>query len=128
MNIELFYIDEHNTVHLNKYIFVIRDYKSVEKKEYTDNTYYLNGESAHEWEVNIIPKHTLLELIKKEELDTSAYAWMEGLPLQTENHEKELEETAACGSLEAYRASLPEANDTFRLDTDYRLSKLELGL
>jgi hypothetical protein len=128
MNTELFYIDETNTVHLNKYRFIVRDYKTTEKQEYTDNTYYLNSESAHEWEVNVIPKHQLLELVKKEELDASEYTWMDGIQLQTENHIKELEEIAGYGSLEAYQASLPEATDTFKLDTDYRISKLELGL
>ena len=61
-------------------------------------------------------------------LDTSAYAWMEGIVLRTDNHAKEIEEIASYGSLEAYKASLPESTDEFKLDTDFRLSKLELGL
>jgi hypothetical protein len=41
---------------------------------------------------------------------------------------KEILEIVNYGSIEAYKASLPEATDDFKIDTDYRLSKLELGI
>lgn len=82
----------------------------------------------HELEVNFVPKHKLISIVSKEELDTSDYAWMEGIELTTDNVQKELDDIAACGSLEAYNASLPQTQDEFNLDIDYRMSKMELGL
>lgn len=129
MNIlDNFYVDENNTIQLNKYKMVVRDYKTVEKTDYTDTTYFMNEANVQEWETQLIPKHQLLELVSKEELDTSAYAWMAGIKLQTDNHAKEIEEIALYGSYEAYEASLPESQDSVNLENDYRLSKLELGI
>ena len=123
-----FYIDEHNTIRLNTFKMVVRDYKTVEKEEYTDTTYYMNDAQVHEWETQLIPKHQLNELVSKEELDTSAYAWMDGIVLRTDNHWKEVEEIASYGSMEAYKASLPEATDEYLIDMDARITAMELGL
>ncbi|MGN0106090.1 MAG: hypothetical protein ACI4A5_00150 [Hominilimicola sp.] len=129
MNIlDNFYVDETNTIQLNKYKLIVRDYKTVEKTDCTDTTYFVNEADMKEWTEQLIPKHQLLELISKEELDTSAYAWMAGIALKTDNHTKEIEEIASYGSYEAYEASLPESQDAFNMDTDYRLSKIELGI
>lgn len=126
--IDRFYIDSTGHIRLNKYRIVVRDYFGIDKQTYTDSEYFVTAESASEWENNVIPKHKLLELITKEELDNSAYTWMDGIVLRTSEQAKEIAEIASYGSIEAYEASLPESEDAFRLDTDYRISKLELGL
>lgn len=123
----IFYL-ENGVLKLNKYKVVVRRYAFVNSDEYSDSEHYVNDEGLNEIEVNFVPKHRLYEIVKKEMLDTSAYAWMEGIVLRTDNHAKEIEEIASYGSLEAYKASLPESTDEFKLDTDFRLSKLELGL
>ena len=56
------------------------------------------------------------------------YTWMEGIKLRTDDPYTELAEIVKYGSKEAYEASLPEAQDEFNLDMDYRMSKMELGL
>ncbi|MCI8980535.1 MAG: hypothetical protein HFE52_07710 [Clostridia bacterium] len=128
MNIlDNFYI-KNNIVYLNKYKLIIRDYKTLEKLEYTDSVYYVNENSMRQWTEHLIPDHQLLELISQEELDTSEYTWMEGIILRSDNHTKEIEEIASYGSKEAYEASLPETRDLYQVDMDYRLSKLELGI
>lgn len=128
MNIlDNFYI-KNNIVYLNKYKLIIRDYKTLEKLEYTDSVYYVNENSMRQWTEHLIPDHQLLELISQEELDTSEYTWMEGIILRNDNHTKEIEEIASYGSKEAYEASLPETRDLYQVDMDYRLSKLELGI
>ena len=53
---------------------------------------------------------------------------MSGLEVKTQDFNKEINEIASYGSKEAYEASLPEAQDEFNLDMDYRMSKIELGL
>lgn len=126
--IDRFYIDSTGRIRLNEYRIVVRDYFGIDKQTYTDSEYFVTAASASEWENNVIPKHKLLELITKEELDNSAYTWMDGILLRTSEHAKEIAEIASYGSIEAYEASLPESEDAFRLDTDYRISKLELGL
>lgn len=126
--IDNFYIDSDNKIQLNTYKMVIRDYKTVEKTDYTDSTYYMNDDRVKEWTEQLIPKHQLLELVSQEALDTSAYAWMAGIELVTDNHPKEIEQIASYGSYEAYVASLSETQDAFNLDVDYRLSKMELGI
>ena len=54
--------------------------------------------------------------------------YAEGIKLRTSDENKEILEIVNYGSIEAYKASLPEATDDFKIDTDYRLSKLELGI
>lgn len=128
MELGIFYIDENNTIQLNKYKMVVRSYETVEKSAYNDTTYFMDETNTYEWETNIIPKHQLLELVSKENLDATQYSWMAGITLVTENSTKEIEQIVSYGSYEAYIASLPVSNDAYQIETDYRISKLELGL
>ena len=129
MNIlDNFYIDGDGRIQLNKSKLVIRNYHTVEKESYDEKTYYVNEESYKEWTEQLVPKHQLLEITSEEELDTSEYAWMAGIKLRTDNVWKEIEEIAACGSYAAYEATLPETQDEFNMDIDYRVSKIELGI
>lgn len=127
MNIQLFKVEE-GKIGINKYKISLRHYTSLEKEDYTDEEIYLDDTGIYEYEVNFVPKHRLLEIVEKTELDTSEYAWMEGIELKTSDRAKEIAEIAAYGSLEAYQASLPESQDEFNLDVDYRISKIELGI
>lgn len=127
MNIKIFNIDN-GKIKLNKFKVVVRRYLCVGSDDYNDSEHYVNDDGLYEIEVNFVPKHKLYSIVSKEELDTSDYAWMEGIELTTDNVQKELADIAACGSLEAYKASLPQAQDEFNLDIDYRMSKIELGL
>ena len=122
------FYDLDGVIHLNKYKIVVRYYDSVEKQTYEDVTMFLNDEGLKDMKEQHIAKHQLLELISEEVIDTSDYEWMEGLPLQNDNPIKEIEEIYNYGSKEAYEASLPQAQDEFNLDMDYRMSKMELGL
>ena len=122
------FYDLDGVLHLNKYKIVVRYYDSVEKQTYEDVTMFLNDEGLKDMKEQHIAKHQLLELISEEVIDTSDYEWMEGLPLQNDNPIKEIEEFYNYGSKEAYEASLPQAQDEFNLDMDYRMSKMELGL
>ena len=61
-------------------------------------------------------------------LDNEQYSYMSGLEVKTQDFNKEINEIASYGSKEAYEASLPQAQDEFNLDMDYRMSKMELGL
>lgn len=127
MNIQLINI-ENNTLSRNTRRIVVRMYTSLERTEYTDHEMYVNAVEYKEWIEQQVAKHQLYELIEDVELDTSEYAWMDGIKLRTDNHAKEIEEIAACGSFEAYEATLPDSRDAFEVETDYRLSMLELGL
>lgn len=122
------FYDLDGVIHLNKYKIVVRYYDSVEKQTYEDVTMFLNDEGLKDMKEQHIAKHQLLELSSEEVIDTSDYEWMEGLPLQNDNPIKEIEEIYNYGSKEAYEASLPQAQDEFNLDMDYRMSKMELGL
>ena len=122
------FYDLDGVIHLNKYKIVVRYYDSVEKQTYEDVTMFLNDEGLKDMKEQHIAKHQLLELISEEVIDTSDYEWMEGLPIQSDNPIKEIEEIYNYGSKEAYDASLPQAQDEFNLDMDYRMSKMELGL
>lgn len=122
------FYDLDGVLHLNKYKIVVRYYDSVEKQTYEDVTMLLNDEGLKDMKEQHIAKHQLLELISEEVIDTSDYEWMEGLALQSDNPIKEIEEIYNYGSKEAYEASLPQAQDEFNLDMDYRMSKMELGL
>jgi hypothetical protein len=122
------FVVKDSKIHLNQYALVIRHYTALAKETYTDKIYYVDDEGAHELEVNVVPKHQLLEIISKTELDNSQYSYMEGIELKTQDFNREIEEIASYGSLEAYEASLPQAQDEFNLDMDYRMSKMELGL
>ena len=122
------FYDLDGVIHLNKYKIVVRYYDSVEKQTYEDVTMFLNDEGLKDMKEQHIAKHQLLELISEEVIDTSDYEWMEGLPIQSDNPIKEIEKIYNYGSKEAYEASLPQAQDEFNLDMDYRMSKMELGL
>ncbi len=128
MNLIDNFVAKGNKIHLNKYEFVIRHYNSITKEDYTDKYYYVDELGAEELETQLIPKHQLLELISKKELDNSKYSYMEGLEFKTQNFTKEIEEIASYGSLEAYQASLPEFADNYMLDLESRVSLMELGL
>ena len=123
-----FWIDTDNRIRLNTRVIVVRDYKTTEKTDYDDTTYYVNDESYKEWTEQLVPKHQLNELISDEPLDTSKYAWMDGIQLRTDNHPKEIAQIAAYGSMDAYNASLDETRDEYLLDLDCRISAVELGI
>lgn len=123
-----FYVDGDSRIRLNKRVIVVRDYKTTERTDYDEHTYYVNDESYREWTEQLIPKHQLNELISDEQLDTSAVAWMDGIELRTDNHPKEIAQIAAYGSMEAYTASLDESRDEYLLDLDCRISAVELGI
>jgi len=127
MNTDIFKI-ENGRIRLNKYKIILRKYTSAVKDIFTDEEIYLDEGGMYEYEVNFVPKHQLLEIIVKEEVDTSEYAWMEGIEVDAKNRQKEIERIAAYGSLEAYEASLPYTDAVFKVETDFRLSKLELGI
>lgn len=115
-------------IHLNAYEIIVRYYKNSEKETYTDKTYYADEERANELETDIVPKHQLMEIVSKTKLDNERFAYMEGIALKTQDFNKEIAEIASYGSLEAYEASLPESQDAFNMDIDYRISKIELGI
>ena len=123
-----FWIDTDNRIRLNTRVIVVRDYKTTEKTDYDENTYYVNDDSYKEWTEQLVPKHQLNELISDEPLDTSKYAWMDGIQLRTDNHAKEIAQIAAYGSMDAYNASLDETRDEYLLDLDCRISAVELGI
>ena len=127
MDVNIFKIKD-GKIALNKYRLTIRYYDTLQKQNYTDDVMYVDEDRAYEWEVNRVPKHALWEVVSKTELDTSEYAWMEGIELRTTDTANEIEKIASYGSLEAYTASLPETAEQYMLDLDYRLSKSELGL
>lgn len=132
MDTNIFYIKD-DKIYFNTHKVTIRHYslngEDVDENTYTDDVQYVNDEGLNELEVNYVPKHKLLEIVSKETINPGIYSWMEGIAINAnENISEQIKDIASYGSLEAYRASLPESADDFRLDVDYRLSKLELGL
>ena len=115
-------------IHLNAYELIIRHYENTDKEKYADKVYYVDEERANELEVNIVPKHQLMEIVSKTELNNEQYAYREGIILKTQNFSKEIEEIASYGCKEVYEASLPEYMDDFILDMEYRMSMVELGI
>lgn len=133
MNTELFYLDEDNKLRFNTHKVAIRHYSlndgEVDKTNYKDDVQYVNAEGLHELEVNYVPKHKLLEIVEKQALDTSEYAWMEGIEIAPDaDRAKQIERIASCGSMEVYQASLPEYIDEYVLDLETRLSMIEMGV
>ena len=122
-----FYVESWK-VALNRDDIIVRQYSDLEKNEYFDTPRYVNDKEAYELEVNYVPKHRLLEIVSKTAFDNSEYSWMEGIELRTADPQKEIADIVSYGSIEAYKASLPQAQDEFNLDMDYRMSKMELGL
>ena len=127
IDINLFSI-KGETIGLNTHKLTVRRYDSTDKESFTDTAHYVDAEGLHELEVNFVPKHRLYEITDKEELDTSEYAWMDGIQLRTDNPAKEIAEIAGYGSIEAYNASLDENRDAYMLDLDCRLAMVELGI
>ena len=127
MDIGFFRIED-GKIRLNKHKLILRRYDTINKDKYTDDIMYLDDDGLYEWEVNRIPKHKLMDIVSKEEIDISAYGWMDGIELKTGNRAKEIAEIASYGSKEAYEASLQETRDEYLLDLEYRISMMELGL
>ncbi len=123
-----FRVTNDNKITLNKYQVVLRRYTALDKSEFEDDIRYLTEEEAHELEVNVVPKHQLLEIISKAELDNAQYSYMEGITLRTQDFNSEIAEIAAYGSKEAYEASLPEYMDDFMLDMECRMAMVEMGI
>lgn len=120
---------ENGKIGFNKYKITLRRYDSLEKTTYTDTEIYVDDEGLNEYEVNYVPKHKLLEIVEKVELDTSEYAWMDGIEVDSDgDRAKQIAEIAAYGSIEAYKASLPESTDEYLVDMDARITAMELGL
>lgn len=127
-DIGFFKIENGNVIGLNTHKITVRIYDDFTKTTYTDKVHYVDSEGFNEWTENIVSKHQLYEIMEIQVLDTSEYEWMDGITLKTGNRAKEISEIASYGSLEAYQASLPESQDEFNLDVDYRISKIELGI
>lgn len=123
-----FRVTNDNKITLNKYQVVLRRYTALDKSEFEDDIRYLTEEEAHELEVNVVPKHQLLEIISKAELDNAQYSYMEGITLRTQDFNSEITEIASYGSKEAYEASLPEYMDDFMLDMECRMAMVEMGI
>lgn len=127
MNLNIFRITN-NKIGFNKYKMVIRFYDNLEKSSWRDDTFYFNEADCYEWEVNRIPKHQLMELVSKDEIDPGEYAWMEGIEISSEYQGRQIEKIASYGSKEAYEASLESNRDAYLLELDYQVSMLSLGL
>ena len=91
--------------------------------------YYLTDAEWKEWSEQQIPKHKRHELVSREDIDVSAYAWADGAdvsgaadPMFTAN------EMIKYTSRDEYEAAQPASQAEYQLDLDYRLSKLELGI
>lgn len=123
-----FRVTNDNKIILNKYQVVLRRYTVLDKSEFEDDIRYLTEEEAHELEVNVVPKHQLLEIISKTELDNAQYSYMEGITPKTQDFNSEIVEIASYGSKEAYEASLPEYMDDFMLDMECRMAMIEMGI
>lgn len=138
MNItEFFKVNADNILHCVHYVVTLKTLKSVKylntkEADNSDNytlsfSYYLNQNEVDSYKRDFVDKHKLLSVQNVEELD-NPYEWAEGIVLRTDDPYTELAEIVKYGSKEAYEASLPEAQDEFNLDMDYRMSKMELGL
>lgn len=127
MDMNRFFVKD-GKIALNSHTIIVRNYCDLEKSSYGDTPYYVDADGLYELELNFVPKHKLLEIVSKIPFDNTEYEWMEGIELRSNNPAKEIAEIASYGSIEAYESSLPESTDEFKIDTDYRLSKLELGL
>lgn len=88
---------------------------------------YCSNEEAEDLINNIIPKHKLWTFVSEEDIDTTDYKWMEQLSINsTNNFQKEIQEIASYGSLEAYQASQQSSIDDYLLTLEERISTLEL--
>ena len=138
MNItEFFKVNVDNTLHCVHWVVTLKTLKSVKylntkEADNPDNytlsfSYYLNQNEVDSYKRDFVDKHKLLSIQNVEKLN-NPYTWMEGIKLRTDDPYTELAEIVKYGSKEAYEASLPQAQDEFNIDMDYRMSKMELGL
>lgn len=123
---------ESGKIALIKHKVVIRDYHYPHDKSvspYVDIKECLTDSEWKEWSEQQIPKHARYELISHEEIDISGYAWCDGVDVSQEvDPLLTAKEMAKYRSLAEYQASLPENQAAYQLDTDFRLSKIELGI
>ena len=91
--------------------------------------YYLTDSEWKEWSEQQIPKHKRYELVSHEDIDVSAYAWVDGVDVSGESDPTfTANEMIKYTSREEYEAAQPVSQAMYQLDLDYRLSKLELGI
>ena len=88
----------------------------------------MDEKEVNGFKTNYVDKHKLLSVSECRRIGQYPYKWAEGIVLRTDDPYTELAEIVKYGSKEAYEASLPQAQDEFNLDMDYRMSKMELGL
>lgn len=130
-NTEFIRIDDNKKLSLNKYKVTVTIYNDFEKTQILRNEiYYLSDDNElNKLKTNYVDKHKLYDITSTEEFNSSEYAWMDGIILQTNNiSPDEILKIAEYGSLEAYQASTQEVRDEYLLDIDCRLSMLELGV
>lgn len=128
-NSEFFRVQD-GKIKLIKYKAQVLNYKDIEKTELDqiDYQYLIDDDELQRLITNFINKHKKIELGTVEEVNTSEFAWMEGIRLRTDNTVVELEKIASYGNKDAYEASLEENISSMIIDNDYRISKLELGI
>lgn len=124
---ERFYADN-GKLAIKSHKITMRRYTDLEKSDYQTYVEYVTDDELTEWTVNFVPKHALWEVVSVEDYDNSAYEWAEGITLRTNNYEQEIKDIIACGSIEAYEASLPEAQNELMLDMGVEIAMLKLGI
>ena len=124
---------ENGKIAVVKHHAFIREYYNPvflpENTEGITREYYLTDTEWKEWSEQQIPKHKRYELVSHEDIDVSAYAWVDGVdvlgeadPMFTAN------EMIKYTSREEYEVAQPAQQAEYQIDLDYRLSKLELGI
>lgn len=126
-----------NTVKCQEYLVVLKVLKSRDflnkplcddpENYFIEEHSFQNEKEVELFKSNFVDKHMLMSIQSIERLN-NPYTWIEGVELRTQDPCTELAEIVKYGSKEAYEASLPQAQDEFNLDMDYRMSKMELGL
>lgn len=131
-----FKVDE-KTIKCQEYLVVLKVLKSRDflnkplcddpENYFIEEHSFQNKNEIELFKSNFVDKHMLMSIQNVERLN-NPYTWIEGVELRTKDPCTELAEIVQYGSKEAYEASLPQAQDEFNLDMDYRMSKMELGL
>ena len=126
-----------NTVKCQEYLVVLKVLKSRDflnkplcddpENYFIEEHSFQNKNEIELFKSNFVDKHMLMSIQSIEKLN-NPYTWLEGVELRTNDPCTELAEIVKYGSKEANEASLPQAQDEFNLDMDYRMSKMELGL
>lgn len=126
-----------NTVKCQEYLVVLKVLKSRDflnkplcddpENYFIEEHSFQNEKEVELFKSNFVDKHMLMSIQSIEKLN-NPYTWLEGVELRTKDPCTEIAEIVQYGSKEAYEASLPQAQDEFNLDMDYRMSKMELGL